>query len=108
MQRDTPVLDPMISYERACEDHTDNPHLLAYLEATKATLNAYYIQYYSNHVNTSYESVTNTAWSMSSDGSPSKVNLMLRYKKKDNLLHDGLEQYFKLTWKNFDTCKPCE
>ena len=33
-----------------------------------------------------HESVSNTAWSFGSDGSPSKVNFTLRYKKKENVL----------------------
>ena len=62
-----------------------------------------YIQHYSNHANTLHESISNAAQSMSLDGSP--YNFTLSY-KKDNLLHDELEEYFKLTPEDFDMCKP--
>jgi hypothetical protein len=43
-----------------------------------------------------------------SDESPSKVNFTSRYKKKDTLLRDELEEYFKLPHEDFETCKPLE
>lgn len=65
-------------------------------------------QHYAKWANTSYESISNTAWFKTSDGSPSKINFMLRCKKKDNVLHDELEEYFKLTREEFDACGPLE
>lgn len=104
----TAVLDPRISYEGACEDYAGDADLLAYLEATKLKLHAYYIQHYANHANASHQSVSNAMQSVTSDGSPSKVNFTSRYKKKDSVLRDELEEYFKLPHEDFDTCKPLE
>ena len=42
------------------------------------------------------------------DGSPSKVNFTSRYKKKDRVLRDKLEEYFKLLCEDFDSCKPVQ
>jgi hypothetical protein len=102
------VLDPRISYEGACEDYADDPDLLAYLEVTKSKLHAYYNQHYANHTNTSHKTMSDSSQSVTSDGSPSKVNFTSRYKKKENILRDELEEYFKLTREDFDTCKPLE
>jgi hypothetical protein len=90
------VLDPRILYEGAREDYTDDPDLLAYLEVTKLKLHTYYIQHYVNHATASHKSVSDATRSVTSDGSPSKVNFTLRYKKKDNVICDELEEYFKL------------
>jgi hypothetical protein len=78
------------------------------LEATKAKLHTYYIQHYANNATTSRKSISNATQSVTSDGSPSKVNFTSRYKKKDNVLHDELEEYFKLPREDFDACKPLE
>lgn len=102
------VLDPQISYEGARKDYADDPDLLAYLEVTKSKLHTYYIQHYVNHTTASHNSVSNVTRSVTSDGSPSKVNFTLRYKKKDNVLCDELEEYFKLPHEDFDACKPLE
>jgi hypothetical protein len=42
------------------------------------------------------------------DGSPSKVNFTSRYKKKDRVLRDELEEYFRLPCEDFDGCKPVQ
>jgi len=42
------------------------------------------------------------------NGSPSKVNFISRYKKKDRVLCDELKEYFKLPCKDFDSCKPVQ
>lgn len=102
------VLDPRISYEGACKDYADNPDLLAYLEVMKSKLHTYYNQHYANHTNSSHKTMTDSSQSVMPDGSPSKVNFTFRYKKKDNVLCDELEECFKLTHKDFDTCKPLE
>jgi hypothetical protein len=42
------------------------------------------------------------------DSSPSKVNFTSRYRKKDRVLRDELEEYFKLPCEDFDACKPVQ
>jgi hypothetical protein len=108
MTYSTAVLDPRISYEGAREDYADDPDLLEYLEVTKSKLTTYYIQHYVNHATASHKSVSDAARSVTSDGSPSKVNFTLRYKKKENVIRDELEEYFKLPREDFDACKPLE
>ncbi|KAN0131304.1 Ribonuclease H-like domain containing protein [Lactarius tabidus] len=98
------LLDPRISYEGAREDYADDPDLLEYLEVTKSKLTTYYIQHYVNHATASHKSVSDAARSVTSDGSPSKVNFTLRYKKKENVICDELEEYFKLPREDFDAC----
>jgi len=70
-------------------------------------LNAHYIQHYSSCATSLSQSTDNPIQS-TSDESPSKVNFTLRYKKKDTLLRDELEEYFKLPHEDFDLCKPLE
>ncbi|KAF8228886.1 hypothetical protein L208DRAFT_1403024 [Tricholoma matsutake] len=81
-------LNPHISYEGAKEDYSDDADLLKYLESE--TTDAYTTD---AHVQT----VT--------DDSPSKVNFTLRYKKKENLLCNKLQEYFKLPREDFNTCQ---
>jgi hypothetical protein len=40
------------------------------------------------------------------DKSLSKVNFTLRYKKRDSISCDELDEYFKLPHEDFDTCRP--
>jgi hypothetical protein len=47
---------------------------------------------------------TDTA-SSAVDDSSSKVNFSLRYKNKDHVICDELQEYFKLLCEDFDSCK---
>ena len=107
MQTHFLVLDPWISYEGVCEDYANDPSLLGYLKSLKALLYAHYIQHYSSHTNSLSQPTTNPIQS-TSDESPSKVNFISRYKKKDTTLHDKLDEYFKLPYEDFDLCNPLE
>jgi hypothetical protein len=100
------VLDPRISYEGVCEDYANDQDLLEYLESSKLLLHTHYIQHYSSHADSLSQS-TNPIQS-ASDESPSKVNFTSRYKKKDTMLRDELDKYFKLPCEDFDLCSPLE
>jgi hypothetical protein len=104
------VLDPRISYDGALQDYANDPELLAYLESAKSLLHTHYILCYANCAPHSLDDVSDTTNTISSavDGSPSKVNFTSRYKKKDQLQRDELEEYFKLPREDFDTCKPLQ
>ena len=102
------VLDPRISYDRICEDYADDQDLLIYLESTKSMLHIHYIEHYSSRAGSLSQSTGNSVQSTMSDESPSKVNFTSQYKKKDTLLRDELEEYFKLPCEDFDRCKPLE
>jgi hypothetical protein len=104
------VLDPRISYEGARQDYANDPDLLSYLESTKLSLHAHYEKHYANRARSSLGDVADTTGPVSSaaDESPSKVNFTSRYKKKDNLSRDEIEEYFKLPCEDFDSCKPLQ
>ena len=100
------VLDPRISYEGAQQDYANNPELLAYLDSAKSSLHTHYILCYAKCTPHSLDDVPDTTHTTSStmDG----VNFTSRYKKKDQLSRDELEEYFKLPREDFDTCKPLQ
>ena len=91
------------------QDYSNDPDLLNYLESAKLLLYTHYIMHYANctlHLLNDVADITNTILS-AMDGSPSKVNFISRYKKKDQLSScDKLEKYFKLPCEDFDACKP--
>jgi hypothetical protein len=62
---------------------------------------------YTLHSLDDFADTTDTT-SSAADGSPSKVNFTSRYKKKNQLSCDELEEFFKLPHKDFDTCKPLQ
>jgi hypothetical protein len=101
------VLDPCISYEGAKEDYADDADLLEYLESAKELLHTHYTKHYTNQAYSTQET-TDAHVPTVTDDSPSKVNFTLRYKKKENLLCDELEEYFKLPREDFDTCQPLQ
>jgi len=101
------VLDPRISYEGVCKDYVQDPDLLTYLESLKSMLHTHYIKHYSSHTSSLSQSTGNSIQS-TADESPTKVDFTSRYKKKDALLHDELEEFFKLPHEDYDMCKPLE
>ena len=104
------VLDPHISYEGALQDYANDPELLEYLKSAKSSLHTYYAMRYATCPPPTPDDDPEAIDAITSavDGSPSKVNFTSRYKKKDRLLRDELEEYFKLLCEDFDTCKPVQ
>ena len=101
------VLYPHISHEGAKEDYADDADLLEYLESAKELLHTHYTKLYANRARSTQETTDAHVPTVTND-SPSKVNFTLRYKKKENLLRDKLEEYFKLPCEDFDTCQPLQ
>ena len=104
------VLDPRISYEGTQQDYANDPDLLVYLESAKSLLHTHYIMHYATYTPQTLDDFTDTTDTISSatDGSPSKVNFTSRYKKRDQLSRDELEEFFKLPREDFDACKPLQ
>jgi hypothetical protein len=100
------VLDPQISYDGLQQDYIDDASLLAYLDSTKSMLHAYYTENYANRevAGTKQNIAVDPSHSQASGGVVSKMNFTSRYKKKDNVLHDELEEYFKLPREDFESC----
>jgi hAT family C-terminal dimerisation region len=101
------VLDPRISYEGALQDYANDPDLLAYLESAKSSLHNYYAICYADSTPQTLDDAADAVLP-AMDGSPSKVNFTSRYKKKERVQRDELEEYFKLPCEDFDGCKPVQ
>ena len=99
-------------YEGLKSDCETDPFLLVDLDRAKAELQAYYRTNYASrarplpsHASQSMSSISSHS---SSFRSPEKVNFTLRYQKKDRVVVDKLEEYFKLPREDFDSCKPLQ
>ena len=90
------------------QDYANDLDLLVYLESAKTLLHIHYIMHYASYTPRSLNDFANTIDTTSSatDGSPSKVNFTSRYKRKDQLSCDELEEFFKLPCEDFNACKP--
>ena len=108
------VLDPRIMYEGLKEDFTNEPELLAHLEASKKKLQQFYQKQYSRRPQSPNTSTSNnlpstrTTTSTTVSGSPQKVNFTSRYQKRDRIAVNELEEYFKLPREDFETCEPLQ
>jgi len=104
------LLDPRISYEGALQDYANDPDLLAYLESAKSSLHTYYVIRYADSMPQTLDDFADATDAVlpAADSSPSKVNFTSRYRKKDRVLRDELEEYFKLPCEDFDACKPVQ
>ena len=92
------------------EDYESDPELLEYLEGSKLRLHTYFLQ---NYAGANLDSSCNQSPNLSqtSDAGkrvPVKLSFMSRYQKKDRLVVNELEEYFKLACEDFDTCNPLE
>jgi hypothetical protein len=99
-------------YEGLKSDCESDPFLLVDLNRAKAELKTYYRTNYASrarplpsHASQSTSSISSRS---SSFRSPEKVNFTSRYQKKDRVVIDELEEYFKLPREDFDSCKPLQ
>jgi hypothetical protein len=83
----------------------DDPILGDYLESAKKDLHTYYQTYYTN---SSEDPQPRQSQTSAADirGSPQKVNFTSRYRRKERLATDELEEYFKLPREDFESCDP--
>lgn len=100
-----PVLDPRISYDGMKEDYEDDSSLGEYLETAKTDLHDYYQTHYTC-VSQGLESHPSQTSVVDAQGSPQKVNFTSRYRQKDRVATDELEEYFKLAREDFESCDP--
>jgi hypothetical protein len=100
------VLDPRIFYEGVQQDYANDSGLLEYLEEAKSALHTHFTLNYSTHVPSLNADATGPT-STTADGS-SSLNFTSRYKKKDHVACEELDEYFKLPREDFDTCKPLQ
>ncbi|KAK0234625.1 hypothetical protein EDD85DRAFT_955453 [Armillaria nabsnona] len=106
------VLDPHISYEGMCNDYVDDESLLEYLEGAKSSLHQHYQKYYANKTTTRPQTQTsgnvhgNRLGRLSSQGSPQKMNFTSHLSNKPKCVTDELEEYFKLSPEDYDSCDP--
>ena len=104
------VLDPRISYEGIKEDYESDPELLEHLESSKLRLHTYFLQNYAGAHSANSGSQDHELSQTSDTGKRAsvKVSFTSRYQKKDRLVVNELEEYFKLAREDFDTCNPLE
>jgi hypothetical protein len=101
------VLDPRIKYEGLKSDCASDPSLLRDLDDAKLKLKAFYQQNYARYSQRRSQSLSVvSSRNSSSVGSPEKVNFTSRYQLKDRVDVDELEEYFKQSREDFDSCKP--
>lgn len=99
------MLDLRISYEGMKADYADDPMLSDHLEQSKANLFDYFND---NYANASVLVPTPTSESVQpapTVGSPQK-SFTSRYRRKEKLSINELEEYFKLPAEDFDACNP--
>ena len=101
-------------YEGLKSDCVSDPLLLADLDNSKLKLKIFYQQNYtwgSQSTNScpsqSLSSVIVRTHS-SISRSPEKVNFTSRYQMKDRIMINEIDEYFKLPWEDFESCKPLQ
>ena len=69
-------------------------------------LHTYYTENYANHevAGTKQNIAVDPSHSQALGFVVSKMNFTSRYKKKDDVLHNELEEYFKLPHEDFESC----
>jgi hypothetical protein len=88
------------------QGYVDNAILLRYLELAKVLLHTTTLRTMpTSNTHSVQESVVHDA---KTNGFNSKVNFTSRYKKKDQLPHNELEEFFKLQFEDFDSCNPLQ
>jgi len=100
-------------YEGLRADFASEPELLHDLEKTKQSLEDYYKRQYAGKFKSSSSSATapsppSTIASKSGASSPQKFSWTSRYQKRNSKVVDELEEFFKLSREDFDTCKPLQ
>jgi hAT family protein len=104
------VLNPCISYKGMLENYASDLDLLDYFRKAKSLLKTHYALCYAKTMPHSLNNDTDTTSTVPTavDGSFFKVNFTLRYKKKDCLLCNELDEYFKLSHEDFNACNPLQ
>ena len=95
-------------YEGLEEDFATDPDLLAHLAISKEQLQVFFDTNYAprSRQTVSHQGSSTSVTSSGSRRSPQKVDFTKRYQKKDRIVVNELDEYFKLTREDFDTCEP--
>ena len=98
-------------YDGLKSDCESDPLLVRDLNKAKKQLQAFYQTNYANRAQPLLSQPSQSLSSISSQTSsslclPEKVNFTSWYQKKDRVVVDELEEYFKLPCEDFDSCKP--
>ena len=90
------------------EDFATDPDLLAHLAISKEQLQVFFDTNYAprSRQTVSRQGSSTSVTSSGSRRSPQKVDFTKRYQKKDRVVVNELDEYFKLTREDFDTCEP--
>lgn len=98
-------------YEGLESDCQDDSTLLTDLEKAKEQLSAFYNRHYAprpTRKTVQASPSTSSISSTSTCASPEKVNFTSRYHKKDRPVTNELDEYFKLSPEDFQTCTPLQ
>jgi hAT family C-terminal dimerisation region len=102
------VLDPHISYEGLKVDYGDDLTLSSHLEESKTALFTYFDENYATLPRLTPSSPPSMpVQALPMDGLPQK-SFMARYHQRENHSTNELEEYFKLSAEDFDTCNPIQ
>ena len=101
------MLDPRISYEGLKMDYAEDLMLSSHLEKSKTKLFKHFYENYANRCSIPLpapSAVTQPA--PFDDGGSPKKSFTARYRRKEKLSINELEEYFKLNTEDFETCDP--
>jgi hypothetical protein len=91
-------------------DYADDPMLLDHLEQSKASLIEYFNENYVNSGVLAPSSLPSKLPSISVQSTPTvgspKKSFTARYRRKEKMYVNELEEYFKLPAEDFDACNP--
>ena len=101
------MLDPRISYEGMKLDYAGDDLLAEYLESSKTNLYEYYETHYANKHSVPSQAIDPVPGPSSSSAprSPQK-NFTSRFQRKAKVSTNELDEFFKLSQEDFDTCNP--
>ena len=99
-------------YKGLKEDFANEPELLAHPETSRKELQKFYLKDYSIHPQPPNMSTSNgfpsTTVTATVSSSPQKVNFTSRYQRRDHIVVNEWEEYFKLPCEDFEACEPLE
>ena len=99
------VLDPWISYSGLLADCGDDLKAHSHLEATKTHLHNHFCANYNQTPSVPIVSIASTS---TTNSSLQKVDFTSHYWNLPQAYMDEVQEYFKLPWKNFNTCNPLQ
>ncbi|KIJ27296.1 hypothetical protein M422DRAFT_271550 [Sphaerobolus stellatus SS14] len=103
------LLDPRIGYKGLVDDHTEEPDLLAYVDARKQELELYYQEKYAGKAVPPLPTASPFPSASRAPASPEKVNFTARYSQRQPLCpRNELEDFFRMTPELWESCDPVQ